>query len=155
MSSNQLKVYLEGNDVDCSNCESEYITWLLQSGAVSDHRKIRCKSDYYSSKRCLVAPYCANKDSAGQTQTDSNPIADGDIAAIVVGLTVIIALIALIIIIYNNLYVLIFKLLSHIQSGLSGDSGKEDTLVTPVCCCHSNEFTENIIGMYYNNYNSF
>ena len=155
VSSNQLKVYLEGNDVDCSNCESEYITWLLQSGAVSDHRKIRCKSDYYSSKRCLVAPYCANKDSAGQTQTDSNPIADGDIAAIVVGLTVILALIALIIIIYNNRYVLIFKLLSHNQSGLSGASGKEDTLVTPVCCCHSNEFTENIIGMYYNNYNSF
>ena len=41
VSSNQLKVYLEGNDVDCSNCESEYVTWLLHSGAVSDHRKIR------------------------------------------------------------------------------------------------------------------
>ena len=151
VSSNQLNFYLEGNDVDCSDCESEYIKWLLHSGAVSDHRKIRCQSDYSSSKRCLVVPYCArgNKNATGQTQTTSKSIADGEIAAIVVGLTVILALIALIIIIYNNRYVLIFKHLSRKQSGVSGGAGKEDELVTHVCCVHSSEFTENITGMYH------
>ena len=141
VSSNQLKVYLEGNNVDCSDCSSDYITWLLRSGAITDHHKIRCKS-YYLSTGCLLVPFCTKGKRAVNGTQSAPAIADSEIAAIVVGLTVILALVAIIVVSYNHRHVLVFKL-----SQTSGDTGGED-LMTSVYCCHSSDFNETINGMY-------
>ena len=139
--SNQLKVYLEGNNVDCSDCSSDYITWLLRSGAITDHHKIRCKS-YYLSTGCLLVPFCTRGKRAVNGTQSAPAIADSEIAAIVVGLTVILALVAIIVVSYNHRHVLVFKL-----SQTSGDTDGED-LMTSVYCCHSSDFNETINGMY-------
>lgn len=134
---NNLKVYLAGNQVAClsNNCDP-YITWLVYSGVVADAHLITCRSssDYISLK------HMCNK--TQQTHTEDSKLADSEIAIIVVGVSLTLALIALFSIIFNNRYAIKYCLMPHRPKKDPG-TRKQKTIVY---CSHSATMTEAIAG---------
>ena len=108
---NNLQVYFEGNDIECSDCTSNFMFWLLNTSAIADIQRVRCRLT-----RLPVIDHCQQQSSVGQPKTSAvkhqplDSVTDGGIAAIVVSVCAILGVIIIIVIAYNKRYQLIYYL---------------------------------------------
>lgn len=142
---NGLKVYLEGNDVECSDCTSDFIIWLLNTSAIADTHKVKCRST-----RLLLRDHCCEKQkvtdqpkTSAVKQQNATLAANNGIAAIVVSSCGILAAIIVIAIAFNKRYII----LHHLTAKMNRRDTSDTNMLTYIV--HGTELDDNIAGMWF------
>ena len=137
-----MELFLAGNDVDCNNCFSDYVTWLLTLPVVVDSKLIK-----YCERPRSVWNYCQEELSSAPLNTVAKDkalnIPDREVAAIGIGLVVTLAMLVVIGIVFNYRYTLYYHL---IQKRNQGKTSHYSIPEASIYVSHSNLSTNVVAG---------